>query len=96
MLTTVRVGSGLGLGLRPPTLGLRPICAPLELLVHSKCFPDPTNPTINPTRVSAGQKSAQGGRREVTHGNQQPSEARKSGQSGRNPSSNPNLSGSPW
>ena len=75
MLTTARVGLKLGLGLRPPILGLRPICAPLELLVHSRCFPDPTNPTTNPTRVSTGQKSTQGCRREVTHGHQQPSEA---------------------
>ena len=77
MLTTARVGLKLGLGLRPPILGLRPICAPLELLVHSRCFPDPTNPTTNPTRVSTGQKSTQGCRREVTHGHQQPSEARQ-------------------
>ena len=64
-----------GVGLRPATLGLRPVGALDGLLVHIRCFLDPTNPASSPTRASIGQQDTQGGRRKATHEQQQPSEA---------------------
>ena len=53
-------GEGCNLGYDPH------IHASVELCAHIGCFPDPANPTNNPTRVSTGQQDTQGGRRYVT------------------------------